>query len=92
MDIIFQGIHDTEEACESLLSVMRLFKDRYQIGQFREMHLTLTLLDEAGYDVELVDSKTNAVYRNFEVCREGSELSLSRRHNSVLKLVVDNTR
>lgn len=91
MDIIFQGKHNSEEAAESLLSVLRLFKERYHISQFREMHLTVTLVDEQGDDVELVDSETSQAYRTFEVHRKGHELT-GRRGQPVLQLVVDNTR
>ncbi len=91
MEIIFQGKHDGDEAVESLQGVIRLFKERYQISQFREMHLTVTLVDERGDDVELIDSETAQSYRTFEVYREGSELT-RRRGLPVLKLVVDNTR
>ncbi len=91
MEIIFQGRHDSDEAVESLLSVIRLFKDRYHIGQFREMHLSVTLVDEQGEDVELIDSETEEAYRTFEVYRQGHEHTrLSGR--PVLKLVIDNTR
>jgi len=91
MEIIFHGRHDSAEAEESLLSVIRLFKDRYKIGQFREMHLSVTLVDEQGEDVELIDSETSEAYRIFEVHRQGQE------HTKVtgrpeLKLVIDNTR
>lgn len=91
MDIIFQGAHNDEEAIESLQNVIRLFKERYQIHQFREMHLTVTLVDEVGDDVELADSETGDVYRTFEVYREGSELTRPLKIPA-LKLVVDNTR
>lgn len=91
MDIIFQGKLDTDEAAENLTSVIRLFKERYHINQFREMHLTMTLVDEKGDDVELVDSETAEAFRTFEVYREGAELT-RRRGLAVLKLVVDNTR
>jgi len=92
MDIIFQGMHNTEEVAENFLSVLRLFKDRYHIEQFREIHLTVTLVDEQGEDVELVDSDTAQVYRVFEVYRKGQELSTGRVTRASLKLVVDNTR
>jgi len=92
MEIIFQGRHDTDEAAESLLSVIKLFKDRYQIGQFREMHLSVTLVDEQGEDVELIDSETEEAYRTFEVCREGRELPRAAAGRPGLKLVIDNTR
>ncbi|KTD21520.1 Uncharacterised protein [Legionella lansingensis] len=91
MEIIFQGQHNSEEAAESLLTVLRLFKQRYHIGQFREMHLTVTLVDENGDEVELVDSETSKPYRTFEVYRHGHELKGKRGH-PVLQLVVDNTR
>lgn len=94
MDVIFEGDHNTAEAAEQLMTVIRLFKERYQIGHFREMHLSLTLVDEEGEDVELVDSESGEVYRTFEVYRHGSELRASRHHkpHQRLKLVVDNTR
>lgn len=90
MEIIFQGRHDSDEAAESLVSVLRLFKDRYHIGQFREMHLSVTLVDEQGEDVELVDSETAEAYRIFEVYRQGQELARGTGR-PMLKLVVDNT-
>ncbi|MCE3045840.1 MULTISPECIES: hypothetical protein [Legionella] len=92
MDIIFQGKHNSEEAAESLLSVLKLFKERYHIEQFREMHLTVTLVDDAGEDVELVDTDTMQTYRIFEVYRRGHELSTGRRTHPMLQLVVDNTK
>ncbi|AHE66386.1 hypothetical protein [Legionella oakridgensis] len=91
MEIIFQGKHSGDEAVASLLNVIRMFKERYHISQFREMHLTVTLVDECGEDVELIDSDTEEVYRTFEVYREGGELT-RRPGLPVLKLVVDNTR
>lgn len=91
MDIIFQGKHNNEEAAESILSVLRLFKERYQIENFREMYLTLTLVDAQGNDVELVDSETSQVYRTFEVYRKGEEL-LRKGNKPRLRLVIDNTR
>lgn len=91
MEIIFQGRHDSDEAAESLLSVIRLFKERYHIGQFREMHLSVTLVDEQGEDVELIDSETAEAFRVFEVYRQGHELTKASGR-PMLKLVIDNTR
>lgn len=90
MDIIFNGEHDSNEAAEHLMSVIRLFKERYHVGHFREMHLSLTLVDEQGEIVELVDTKTAQVYRTFEVYRSGEELQTYKPSNR-LKLVIDNT-
>ena len=92
MEIIFDGRHDGIEASDSLLSVIKLFKERYKIGQFREIHLSLTLVDDAGEDVELIDNKTNEPYRVFEVYRDHKTYNFSRgRKQPSLKLVVDNT-
>ncbi len=91
MDIIFEGKHDTDDAAEQLTSVIRLFKERYNINHFREMHLSVTLVDEEGEDVELVDTDTAQVYRTFEVYRNGDELH-ARQQPHRLRLVVDNTR
>lgn len=91
MEIIFEGRHDSEQAAEHLLSVVRLFNERYKIANFREMSLSVTLVDDQGQDVELVDSKTSQAYRTFEVYSSGAGLRPSYNHRG-LKLVVDNTR
>lgn len=92
MDIILQGKHSTEEMAESLLSVLQLFKQRYQISDFREIHLEMTLVDANGEDVELVDNQTDEVFRVFEVYRSGSELRSKQRRQPALRLVVDNKK
>ena len=91
MDIILQGQHNSDEAVESLERVLQLFKERYQINDYREIHLTLTLVDEHGDEVELVDSETNQPYRIFEVYRKGYELE-GRKGIPMLQLIVDNTK
>lgn len=91
MDIILQGQHNGDEAVESLKRVLKLFKDRYHISQFSEIHLAVTLIDDQGDVVELVDSESNQAYRVFEVHREGYELE-GRSGVPFLQLVVDNTK
>lgn len=91
MDIILQGQHNSAEAVESLDRVLQLFKERYHINNYREIHLTVTLVDEQGDVVELVDSDSNQPYRIFEVYRKGYELD-GRKGIPMLQLVVDNTK
>lgn len=91
MDIILQGQHNSDEAVESLERVLQLFKERYQINDYCEIHLNVTLIDDQGDIVELVDSDTNQPYRVFEVYRKGYELT-GRRGIPMLHLVVDNTK
>jgi hypothetical protein len=90
MDIIFTGKHTDKEAAESIERVLKLFKERYNISQFREIHLVVTLVDRQGDDVELIDSETQQAYRSFEVYRQGFELE-QRIGVPYLKLVVNNT-
>jgi hypothetical protein len=90
MDIFFDGRQDGNDALQQLLSVFQLFKERYQITQFREIHLSVTLVDEEGEDVELVDTETAQVYRTFEVYGDSRELHARKPHNRI-RLVVDNT-
>lgn len=90
MDIILQGQHNSDEMVQSLDRVLKLFKERYQVEGFREIHLTVTLLDSAGDEVELIDSESNQAYRIFEVYRQGYELA-GRKGIPILQLVVDNT-
>ncbi len=90
MDIIFQGQHSEQEATESVRQVLEMLKARYAINQFREMHLTVTLVDSVGAEIELVDSETNQPYRIIEVHREAPQ-TLIRATRPALKLVVDNT-
>lgn len=91
MDIILQGEHTNDEAVASLEEVLRVFKERYQINGYREIHLMVTLVDDQGDVVELVDSDTNQPYRSFEVYRKGYELT-GRQGLPLLQLVVDNTK
>lgn len=92
MEIIFDGRHSEAEASETLASVLHLLKDRYHINQFREIHLSVTLVDSQGEDVELVDTQTNMPFRILEVYRSQEAFSVSKLIRSPsLKLVVDNT-
>lgn len=90
MDIILQGQHDGHETVESLERVLTLFKERYQVDAYREIHLTVTLVDENGDEVELIDSESHQTYRVFEVYRQGYELE-GKKGIPMLQLVVDNT-
>lgn len=91
MDIILKGQHSTDELAQSLAQVLDLFRDQYQVFAFREIHLSVTLVDNRNDVVELVDSESNQVYRSFEVYRSGYELN-GRQGVPLLQLVVDNTR
>lgn len=91
MDIIFHGKHQAKEAVESIEDVIRLLHERYHIEQFREMHLSITLVDSGGEDVELIDTNTSEAYRTFEVYRHGQEL-LRSSGRPTLKLVINNDR
>ena len=92
MEIILQGNLNPEDTCASLSSVLRLFKDRYHIESFREIHLHVTLIDEYGDEVELVNTETNESYRVFEIRQENQPVT-TKPHQAVgnIHLVIDNT-
>jgi hypothetical protein len=90
MEIVMQGQHNGMEAIAALHSVMKLLKEYYAVQLFREIHLSLTLVDEVGQEIELVDQDTNQVYGLIEIHREPAPYRPSVR-SSGLKLVVDNT-
>ena len=92
MQIMFHGNQTAEEAAESLLSILKLFKERYGIAHYREMHLNLTLLDFEGHDVELVDAATSEVLGLFEVYKSGELEHAKNDSGPMLRLVVDNTK
>ncbi len=91
MDIILDGMHDSEETLMSLAAVLRMFQERYHIKGFHEIHLSITLVDQAGDDVELIDDETGQTYRSFEVCRDVLKAA-SPQTKKYMTLVVDNTR
>lgn len=91
MNIIFHDMHSDTEASESLASIIKLFKEQYNIKQFKEIELSLTLVDDEGYDVELVDSNSSEVYRRFDVYKHGHAIERPDGQ-PLLQLVVDNSK
>ncbi len=91
MDIILQGQHEGCEALASLERVLQLFKEKYHIQGFREIHLNVTLINDEGDEVELVDTDTNKPYRVFKVLNDCYELN-EHKKIPLLRLVVDNTK
>ena len=91
MEIIFHGQQDWEKTQESLMGIIKMLHEQYQIQQLREIHLSLTLVDDQGFDVELVDTETNQVFKILEVFRNNQEY-LKVKQIQPLSLVVDNTK
>ena len=58
MEIIFHGQQDWDKSQESIIGIIQMLHEKYHIDQLREVHLSLTLVDDTGHDVELVDSET----------------------------------
>lgn len=91
MKVIFKGNQSSEQMIENINNIVRLFRERYGICAFRELNISMTLLDKQGDDVELVDSQTSEVFRVFEVHHSADSLKPVQQA-SRLKLVVDNTK
>ena len=88
MEIIFHGRHDSTQATESLAGIIAMLEKRYQIGTFREMHLSITLVDDSGEDVELVDTETDEAYRVLDVYQQSKHVP-KKKGRPDLKLVID---
>lgn len=101
MQINFYGQHNCQELADSLLGILMLFKQRYGISNFRDLALSIVLLDQNGNDVELVDGVTAEVLNLFEIYNSSemvpplsskkSKISSKVKSNH-LRLVVDNTK
>lgn len=88
MEIIFHGRHDSTQAAESLTGIIAMLEERYRIGAFREIHLSITLVDDTGEDVELVDSETDEAYRILEVYQQAKHVP-KKKGRPDLRLVID---
>lgn len=92
MIIRFDGVHNLEEVEEGLASVLQIFKERYQVCRYREIHLNFTLVDEEGFDLELVNEATQETFQLFNVCTSHQAPVRPRKSSATsLTLVVDNT-
>ncbi len=88
MKIRFQGLHNTNEAIESLASMLKMFQEQYGIENFDNIELDVVLLDQDKEAVEIVDAASSEIYEEFEVVRAGAE---EQRKKPRLRLAVDNT-
>lgn len=91
MEIILHGQQDWAKTKDSLLEIIQMLHDKYHIEHLKEVHLSLTLVDQQGFDVELIDTETQQAYRILEVFRNNQEY-LRVKQSAPLSLVVDNTK
>lgn len=91
MEIIFHGNQQWDAIQENINRIIQWLHEKYQINQAKEIHLSLTLMDDQGFEIELVDSDTNASYRIMEVYANQQEY-LRIKQGPALSLVVDNTK
>jgi hypothetical protein len=91
MEIILRGQHSGAEAIDNFVKIFQLFQERYHIKEFQEIHLSVTLLDEQGEIVELVDNKSDQAYRVIEILSDQTGTK-HKQKPSKLHLVVDNTQ
>ncbi len=99
MEIIFQGEHNTEEAAESLLSILKMLRERYGISHFNDLSLQMNLMDEEGEALELIDMGSQEVLGVLEVYKNAGHYDEIKNSPpglaskpSHIKLVVDNTK
>ena len=91
MRIAFKGEHTIGEAAESMLSVLKLLRDKYGIANFKDVNLYLNLLDKEKHDVELMDANTCQAISLLEVFKSANDAKMHEKKNH-LNLVIDNTK
>jgi hypothetical protein len=91
MEIIFHGNQQWDTIQENLCRIIALLHEQYHINQAKEIHLSLTLMDDQGFEIDLVDSETQNPYRVMEVFSNQQEY-LRIKQGPALSLVVDNTK
>ncbi len=94
MKVLFKGKHTTSEAMDTVSNILKLFHESYGVSNIANMRLDLTLRDETGQEIELVDADTSEVLSTFEVFKhtpKGMMVHELPKQFGHLWLVVDNT-
>lgn len=86
MDIRFHGQLTQEHTLSGLQEVFQLLVERYQVQRFKEVHVSLILVDAQGFEVDLVDSDTHQTLRVLDVDRR-EKTSIKKRSKVALRLV-----
>lgn len=67
MKIKFRGQHNAEEVVESLAAILNMFEEQYSVIEFNDIKISLTLVNDVGEEVELIDASTSEVFEMLEV-------------------------
>ncbi len=67
MEILFHGQHTHKDLAAAIEDVLYLLHDRWNVQSFNDLHLSLILTDDAGFEVELMDSNTHQDLRVLNV-------------------------
>ena len=85
MHIIFKGQQNIKETADLMKNMLYLLNEQYGVEGFNDAAMDLTLLNEQGEEVELLDTETSEVLTVLEIYpHDSKELDL--------RLVVDNTK
>ncbi len=76
MKIKFRGQHSAEEVLESLAAIMRMFDEQYSVLHFNDIKISMTMINDAGEEVELIDASTSEVFEVLEVHKSMDDESL----------------
>ena len=86
MDILFHGEHTHKDIAAAIEDVLYLLHERWDVQAFKDLHLSLILVDESGFEVELVDSNTQQDLRVLNVYKKNNSY-VQKRKIPHLKLV-----
>jgi hypothetical protein len=71
MKIKFRGQHNAEEVVESLAAIVRMFEEQYGVLDFDQIKVSMTLINDFGEEVELIDAGTSEIFEVLEVHKAG---------------------
>ena len=58
MEIVFHGEHGHADIAVVIEDVLNLLNARWSVESFKDLHLSLTLVDHLGFEIDLIDSNT----------------------------------
>jgi len=86
MDILFHGEHAHSDIAAAIENVINLLHDRWHVQSFKDLHVSLVLVDESGFEIELIDSVTQQDLRVMNIYKHDHSYVQQRKFPQ-LKLV-----
>ena len=86
MEILFHGEHAHSDIAVAIENVLNLLHTRWSVESFKDLHMSLILVDDCGFEVELIDSHTKQDLRVMNIYKHDDGY-IKQRKIPRLKLV-----